>query len=261
MAKWTFMVLAMAVFGLPLCCSLVSAEEKAEVFEVNIVHDQQGWYIEPCPLPGDSGDTWSIVNTTTDSLCVLVLNRADGVIETTYSLGGEASVYHSIGSDDWAIAVKPGFCGGYLTFVAACSFAPTSHPSHNVTIKQEDKQWEIKPCPLPVADEWVFYDSTSYLIIVEIMYPVTDGEPQFTLIIPGWGHASFPVHMWGGAIVKVFDLSHLHLLAYCSNPDGGPTLSQWGVVALAFSLMAAAVWILSRRKTRHLTSERPPGSR
>ena len=153
-----FLVLAAVAFGLLLCCSPVFAEERGEIYEVDILHDGQGWHIEPCPLPGHPGDTWRIRNRASDTVCVWILIMVGDKNQFWYTLAPADSADHLAGSWDCGIEVFLGVCPGAHPAVARCE----------------------RPC--------------------------------------------------------------------------GPSLTQWGAVALMVALTSVGIWILSRRRVSTLTS-------
>jgi hypothetical protein len=99
MSKRIFVILAAAALGLSLCSSPVSSQERGEIYEVDILHDQQGWHIEPCPMPGINGDTWRIKNLSSDTVWVRVMIIADDKNPSGYILAPMDSVDHTI---SWA---------------------------------------------------------------------------------------------------------------------------------------------------------------
>ncbi|UCB52056.1 MAG: hypothetical protein JSV10_08710 [Candidatus Zixiibacteriota bacterium] len=73
MRNRVFLTATMGLFGLALFGSIVSAQEEGEIYVIDILHDGQGWHIEPCPMPGTDGDTWRIRNLSSDTVCVWVV--------------------------------------------------------------------------------------------------------------------------------------------------------------------------------------------
>ena len=105
-----FLVLAAVAFGLLLCCSLVFAQERGEIYEVDILHDGQGWHIEPCPMPGLDGDTWRIRNLSSDTVCVWVLVMVGDKNPFEYILAPMDSVDHPVSWAACGIEVFLGMC-------------------------------------------------------------------------------------------------------------------------------------------------------
>jgi hypothetical protein len=120
MSKWMFLILATAAFGLLLCCSLVSAQEKGETYEVDIVHEEEEWRIEPCPMPGLDGDTWRIRNLSSDTVCVMVKIMVKDGEPFLYTLAPMDSTDHLISVWDCGIIVSLGVCP-FGPFLVECS--------------------------------------------------------------------------------------------------------------------------------------------
>lgn len=106
----------MGIVGLLIFSSFVFGQTKGEIYTVDILHDQQGWYIEPCPLPGYSGDTWRIRNFSSDTVCVRILIIVDEKNPPfLYTLAPADSTDHLIGQWDGGIVVNYGICPSYYT--------------------------------------------------------------------------------------------------------------------------------------------------
>jgi hypothetical protein len=110
MSKWIFVILVAAAFGLPLCGSPVSSQESGEIYEVDILHDVQGWHIEPCPIPGIDGDTWRIRNLSSDTVDVWVLIVVGDKAPFRYILAPMDSVDHPVSWATCGIRVFLGTC-------------------------------------------------------------------------------------------------------------------------------------------------------
>jgi hypothetical protein len=113
------MLLVTVSFGSPLCCSAGFAQERGQIYEVDIVHEEQEWQIEPCPMPGIDGDTWRIRNLSSDTVCVWVLLMVGDKNPFEYILAPMDSVDHPVSWADCGIQVFVGMChAGYP--VAVC---------------------------------------------------------------------------------------------------------------------------------------------
>jgi len=117
------LILGTAVLELLICCSAVFAQESGEIYQVDILHDEQGWHIEPCPLLGCSGDTWRIRNFASDTICVHILIIVDQKNPLFYTLAPTDSTDHPIGQWDGGIAVFLGVCPG-SDFLTMCELPP-----------------------------------------------------------------------------------------------------------------------------------------
>lgn len=120
MTKWILMLLAMVSFGSPLCCSAGFAQERGQIYEVDIVHEEQEWQIEPCPMPGIDGDTWRIRNLSSDTVCAQILMIVKDKEPFFYTLAPMDSTDHVIGVWDCGIIVYLGVCP-FGPFLVECS--------------------------------------------------------------------------------------------------------------------------------------------
>lgn len=120
MTKRMFLILATAAFGLQLCYSPVFAQERGEIYDVDIVHDEEEWRIEPCPMPGTDGDTWRIRNLSSDTVCVQILVMVKDREPYLYTLPPMDSTDHIISVWDCGIIVYLGACP-FGPFLVECS--------------------------------------------------------------------------------------------------------------------------------------------
>jgi hypothetical protein len=105
-------VLATLLLALIACCSNLFAEEKGEVYHVDIDYDTSGLHISPCPLPGIAGDTWRITNCTSDSVRLFIPVCVGKRNPYFYALAVGDSVDHVIGAWDAGLRVMlPQFAG------------------------------------------------------------------------------------------------------------------------------------------------------
>lgn len=104
--------MGIATIGLLIFSSLVFEQTEGEIYQVDILHDEQGWHIEPCPLTGSSGDTWRIRNFASDTVHVRILIMVDrkNALFFIYTLAPMDSTDHPIGQ--WGC--------GIVAFLGAC---------------------------------------------------------------------------------------------------------------------------------------------
>jgi hypothetical protein len=107
-----YILMGIATIELLICPSLIFGQMEGEIYQVDILHDEQGWYIEPCPLPGYSGATWRITNFSSDTVCVQILMIVDKKNPPfyIYTLPPTDSTDHPIGQWDCGIAAFLGAC-------------------------------------------------------------------------------------------------------------------------------------------------------
>ncbi len=128
MRNKTYNLMGTAAMGLLILSQLAFGQMEAEVHQVDIVHDEQGWDIEPCPLPGVPGDTWRIRNSASDTVCVKILRivREKNPPLYIYTLAPADSIDHPIDQWDGAIAAFLGACPSF-DFLTMCErpYGPT----------------------------------------------------------------------------------------------------------------------------------------
>ncbi|MCK4224766.1 MAG: hypothetical protein KAX39_06275 [candidate division Zixibacteria bacterium] len=107
-----YIFVGITTIGFLIFSSLVFGQTEGEVYQVDILHDEQGWHIEPCPLPGYSGDTWRIRNFASDTICVKILIIVDKKNPPfyIYTLAPTDSTDHPIGQWDCGIVAFLGPC-------------------------------------------------------------------------------------------------------------------------------------------------------
>lgn len=101
-----FLILWTTVIELLICYSVVSAQEKDEIYQVNITHDTSGWHISPCPLPGILGDTWRFTNSTSDTIYLAIPICVGKENTHFYTLAPGDTVDHLVGGMDWGVWVR-----------------------------------------------------------------------------------------------------------------------------------------------------------
>jgi hypothetical protein len=92
-----FLILSIATLELLICSSVAVAQEKGEIYQIDITYDTLGLYISPCPLPGISGDTWRITNLASDTIYLLIPLCVGKKNPHAYTLEPGDSVDHLIG--------------------------------------------------------------------------------------------------------------------------------------------------------------------
>ncbi len=121
-----FPILGTLGLALLTCFSVVFAEGRAEVYQIDIDYDASGLQISPCPLPGISGDTWRITNSTSDSVRLFIPICVGKSNPNFYVLAEGDSVDHVIGAWDAGIrVVQPQFAGCGRVYAPTC---PTLTP-------------------------------------------------------------------------------------------------------------------------------------
>jgi hypothetical protein len=106
------LILAITSLGLLACFSSTAAQVGNEIHLEDISNDAQGWYIEPCPLPGYADHTWRIRNLSADTVCARIMIMVDDKNQYWYTLAPADSVDHLIGQWDCGIDVYLEECPG-----------------------------------------------------------------------------------------------------------------------------------------------------
>ena len=88
-----------------LLCMSVQAQEKSDIYQVQITHDTSGLHVSPCTLPGISGDTWRFANSTSDTLYIFILMCVGKQDSPFFYLAAGDSVDHTIGMWDALVQV------------------------------------------------------------------------------------------------------------------------------------------------------------
>lgn len=119
-----------------------------------------------------------------------------------------------------------------------------------VDITHDSLGWHITPCPLPgvSGDTWRFTNSSSDTIFLFLIYCVGKQSNNFPTLAPG-DSLDHQIGLWEW-VVEVGS-PHYGRVARCgriAKPACGPTLTQWGTIALIGLLIATTVFILSKRK-------------
>jgi hypothetical protein len=100
-----FLILSIAALELLICSSVVVAQEKGEIYQIDITYDTLGLHISPCPLPGISGDTWRIINSTPDTIYLFIPVCVGKGNSHSYILADGDSIDHVIGAWDFGLRV------------------------------------------------------------------------------------------------------------------------------------------------------------
>jgi hypothetical protein len=97
-------ILWTSAIALMLLCLPVLAQEKINIYHIQITHDTSGLRVTPCPFPGIPGDIWRFTNSTSDTVYLHIFACAKQNPSFYYLAGGD-SVDHVIGISDGLMEV------------------------------------------------------------------------------------------------------------------------------------------------------------